>query len=66
MVDETAALVSISVSLYLNCSLTSSAMTGLSFVLTVVGDDCSSSAITALSSVLFLPFRMNSDRTARI
>jgi len=60
-------LSTISVTLYLNCSLTSSARKVLSCVLIVVGPDCSltSSAITALSfvCVLFFPFLINSEST---
>lgn len=57
-----------SVTLYLNCSLISSARKDLSCVLIVVGPDCflTSSAITALSFVLFFPFLMNSESTGNI
>lgn len=57
--------ISVSVTLYLNCSFTSCAMKALSSVLIVVGPAWSltSSAITALAFVLFFPLlTYNSDR----
>lgn len=60
--------ISVSVTLYLNCSLTSCAMKALSSVLIVVGAGCSltSSAITALAFVLFFPLLMyNSDKAVK-
>lgn len=58
--------VSVSVTLYLNCSLTSCAMKALSSVLMVVGAACSltSSAITALAFVRFFPRLMYNSDTA--
>lgn len=56
--------ISVSVTLYLNCSFTSCAMKALSSVLIVVGPAWSltSSAITALAFVLFFPLlTYNSD-----